>query len=56
LIDLQDAGRIIVTREKEPTKTWDGKWARAYGFADGHSEIHSARRRTGSQNGKKSDG
>jgi len=42
LIDLQNAGHVILTREKEPPQTWNGRWVRAYGFADGHSEIHSA--------------
>jgi RNA polymerase sigma factor (sigma-70 family) len=36
-----NASKIIVLREKQP---WfaEGKWARAYAFADGHSEIHSS--------------
>ena len=29
-------------REKEAWQTSDGGWARAYSFADGHSEIHKA--------------
>ena len=31
----------ILVREKQPWRTANGTWARAYGFADGHSEIHS---------------
>jgi hypothetical protein len=33
---------VIVLREKEPWQASDGSWLRAYGFADGHSEIHKA--------------
>jgi hypothetical protein len=33
---LQD---IIVLREREPTVGPDGKRSKAYGFADGHSEV-----------------
>ena len=36
--EQKEAGK----REKEATRTLDGKWVRAYGFADGHSEIHAA--------------
>jgi hypothetical protein len=32
--------KVIVVREKGAWPTTDGGWARAYGFADGHSEIH----------------
>jgi hypothetical protein len=42
LNNLQDAGRLIVMREKVPTLASNGSWVRAYGFADGHAEIHSA--------------
>jgi hypothetical protein len=31
---------LIVLREKEAWQAPDGGWLRAYGFADGHSEIH----------------
>ena len=41
LRQLQDASRIIVVKEKEPTVGWDGRRSKAYGFADGHSEIHA---------------
>ncbi|HEY5911962.1 MAG TPA: sigma-70 family RNA polymerase sigma factor [Verrucomicrobiae bacterium] len=33
---------IIVIREKEAVQGSDGAWHRAYGFADGHSELHRA--------------
>ena len=33
---------IIVIREKEAVQGPDGAWRRAYGFADGHSELHGA--------------
>jgi hypothetical protein len=36
-----DLGRVILVREKEPTIGWDGRRSKAYGFADGHSEIHA---------------
>ncbi len=31
---------VIVVREKEAWQATDGGWLRAYGFADGHTEIH----------------
>jgi len=34
--------RVAVLREKQARRSYDGKWSRAYGFADGHSEIHSS--------------
>lgn len=42
ITELTNAQEIIVIREKEPWQTADGSWVRAYGFADGHSEIHKA--------------
>jgi RNA polymerase sigma factor (sigma-70 family) len=36
-----NASKIIVLREKQSWFAF-GKWARAYAFADGHSEIHSS--------------
>lgn len=38
---VQKPARTIVLREREPRLAPDGKWTRAYGFADGHSEIRS---------------
>ena len=42
VFELTNSPAIIVIREKEPWQTADGSWVRAYGFADGHSEIHKA--------------
>ena len=39
---LTNPERTIVIAEKHPTRTSSGNWVRAYGFADGHFEIHSA--------------
>jgi RNA polymerase sigma factor (sigma-70 family) len=33
---------IIVIREKQAWQAADGGWLRAYGFADGHTELHKA--------------
>ena len=40
--DVKKPGETIVLREKQAHQMPYGKWARAYGFADGHTEIHSA--------------
>jgi RNA polymerase sigma factor (sigma-70 family) len=32
----------VVLREKQARRSYDSKWLRAYGFADGHSEITSS--------------
>ena len=37
---LTNPGNVIVLQESQAWPTIDGKWAKAYGFADGHSEIH----------------
>ena len=42
LKDLTNQSSIIVIREKEAVQDSDGGAHRAYGFADGHSEIHKA--------------
>jgi RNA polymerase sigma factor (sigma-70 family) len=39
--EISEPARTIVLREREPRPAPDGKWTRAYGFADGHSEIRS---------------
>ena len=31
---------VILVRERQPRQAQDGGWTRAYGFLDGHSEIH----------------
>jgi RNA polymerase sigma factor (sigma-70 family) len=41
LDEIQDPARTLVLREREPRLSLEGKWTRAYGFADGHSEIRS---------------
>jgi RNA polymerase sigma factor (sigma-70 family) len=33
-------GETILIREKEAVPSKDGSWSKAYGFADGHAEIH----------------
>ncbi|HXI73035.1 MAG TPA: sigma-70 family RNA polymerase sigma factor [Verrucomicrobiae bacterium] len=35
----QESFKKIVIREQAPFQTTDGKWARTYGFADGHVEV-----------------
>jgi RNA polymerase sigma factor (sigma-70 family) len=35
----QVASNKIILREQSPFRTTDGKWARTYGFGDGHVEI-----------------
>jgi len=42
LESLTNPSSTIVLREKESWQTSDGGSVRAYGFADGHSEIHRA--------------
>jgi hypothetical protein len=32
---------LIVVREKQPVQLANGKWVKAYGFADGHSQIQN---------------
>ena len=31
---------VIVVQESDAWPTFDGRWAKAYGFADGHAELH----------------
>ena len=40
---LTNLQNVIVLREKQATPSYRGGWNRAYGFADGHSEIHFSR-------------
>jgi RNA polymerase sigma factor (sigma-70 family) len=42
LQDITNPSRQIILREKTPRQMEDGTYARAYGFADGHSEIHKS--------------
>jgi RNA polymerase sigma factor (sigma-70 family) len=39
---ITNPAQTIVVGEVEPTPGPDGGWLKAYGFADGHSEIHQA--------------
>ncbi|MBU6399556.1 MAG: sigma-70 family RNA polymerase sigma factor [Verrucomicrobia bacterium] len=39
---ITNPASTIVVREPQAWQTLDGSWARAYGFADGHSEVHTA--------------
>jgi hypothetical protein len=40
MANITDPAGTIVVREKEAT--WvNGKWCKAYGFADGHSEYEA---------------
>ena len=40
ITNITDKSSIIVLREKAAWQTPNGKWAKTYGFADGHSEVH----------------
>jgi hypothetical protein len=40
---ITNPGNVIVIREKQAWTSDSGGWSRAYGFADGHSEIHLSR-------------
>ncbi len=40
--DLKSPQGIIVVREKQPFLFENGRWARTYLFADGHSEVHAS--------------
>jgi RNA polymerase sigma factor (sigma-70 family) len=42
LEDLTNPSGQIVLREKTPRQLEDGSYVRAYGFADGHAEIHKS--------------
>jgi hypothetical protein len=39
ITNIAAPAQVAVLREKQARRTYDGKWLRAYGFADGHSEI-----------------
>ncbi len=42
LTSIKSPATTIVVREREPWRSWNGKWNKAYAFADGHSELHSS--------------
>jgi hypothetical protein len=31
----------VILVQSDPWETYEGKWAKAYGFADGHAEVHA---------------
>ena len=39
--DIANPSQTIVLRGTQPWQNPDGKWAKAYAFADGHAEVHS---------------
>jgi RNA polymerase sigma factor (sigma-70 family) len=39
--DLKDYGEAVILREKQAHQMPDGKWAKIYAFADGHSQVHA---------------
>jgi len=41
LNELTNAGSVMMIRERDAWQLPDGTWTKAYGFADGHAEIHS---------------
>jgi RNA polymerase sigma factor (sigma-70 family) len=41
LTSVKQPGSTIAFRERQPWQEPDGKWARAYGFLDGHAEVHA---------------
>jgi RNA polymerase sigma factor (sigma-70 family) len=40
LREIKNPSKTVVLREKQARQIAGGKWAKVYGFADGHSEIH----------------
>jgi hypothetical protein len=41
ITNIPNPAATIVLKEKQAWETPEGKWMKTYGFADGHSEIHS---------------
>jgi RNA polymerase sigma factor (sigma-70 family) len=39
--DLKNPAKVVILRERQAHQMPDGKWGKAYAFADGHSETHS---------------
>jgi RNA polymerase sigma factor (sigma-70 family) len=39
---ITNGSLLVVLREKQPRRNCTGNWSRAYGFADGHSEVASS--------------
>jgi RNA polymerase sigma factor (sigma-70 family) len=42
LTNITSPAQLVVLRQKQPAQTYDGRWYRGYGFADGHSEVASS--------------
>ncbi len=42
LSDFPSPGKVVLLRDRVPFQLPDGKWARTYHFADGHSELIAA--------------
>jgi RNA polymerase sigma factor (sigma-70 family) len=42
MTNITASALTVVLREKQARRSYNGKWSRAYGFADGHSEITSS--------------
>ena len=38
---ITNSSSVILIQERQAWPTVDGKWAKTYGFADGHVEVHS---------------
>jgi uncharacterized phage infection (PIP) family protein YhgE len=41
IAEIKDPSKTILLRERQPWQTYNGRWARSYGFVDGHSEVVS---------------
>jgi hypothetical protein len=39
--DVTNSSGTILVREHQPHQRADGRWTRAYGFLDGHAEVHT---------------
>ena len=42
LNEVGNPSSAIVLRERDAWQQLNGRWARTYGFADGHSEVHAS--------------
>lgn len=42
IFKIKNPGQVIVVREQQPWQGVDGSWFKAYGFADGHAELHKS--------------
>ncbi|HXB58854.1 MAG TPA: sigma-70 family RNA polymerase sigma factor [Candidatus Acidoferrales bacterium] len=39
--EISNPANVIVVQEPDAWPTFDGKWGKVYGFADGHAELHT---------------